>query len=40
MDTITSAQRTNLANELMEFISNCDLYLIDYSVLKPMAQAY
>ena len=22
----------------MEFISNCDLYLIDYSVLKPMAQ--
>lgn len=38
MDTITSAQRTNLANELMEFISNCDLYLIDYSVLKPMAQ--
>lgn len=33
---ITNSQKTNLADEIIAFINGCDLYRIDYTVLKRM----
>lgn len=33
---ITNSQKTNLADEIISFINGCDLYRIDYTVLKRM----
>lgn len=36
MKRISSAQKTNLAEEIIAFINGCDLYIIDYVVFKNM----
>lgn len=36
MKRITNSQKINLANEIISFINGCDLYMIDYNVLKQM----
>ena len=38
MDLISTSQKTNLADEIISFINECDLYLIDYVVFKQMMQ--
>lgn len=35
---ITNSQKTNLADEVISFINECDLYMIDYEVIKAMVR--
>ena len=38
MACITKSQLSDLANEIIVFINNCDLYIIDYKILRSMVQ--
>lgn len=38
VSAIPSSQKTNIAEEIITFINGCDLYIIDYSILKRMIQ--
>lgn len=38
MTSITQSQLSNLAQEIIVFINNCDLYIIDYTTLRNMVQ--
>ena len=38
MDQISNSQKSNLSDEILTFINGCDLYLIDYNILKQMLQ--
>ena len=38
MDQISSSQKSNLSEEILTFINGCDVYIIDYNILKQMLQ--